>query len=229
MIDTMVEQRTDEWKKMRLGFFNGSEVGNLMGSGRKKDEVFGQTAKSYIYKVAGERHLSDETLNDEMVWNKFDWLTNISNRAMDFGTETEPMAKATYEEVTGNRVEETTTTRHPSVKWFAASPDGLVEEFGRKGVVEIKCPSYAKHEEYRQRFNAGETLKDINAIYYWQVQAEMMVTGTAFCDFVVYCPFIKNDPSKDISPIIIKRIQADDAAQAELKMRIELANQMIGD
>lgn len=225
----MIEQRTDEWLKRRLGYFNGSEIGNLMGSGRKKDEVFGQTAKSYIYKVAGERHLSDETLNDELVWGKFQWLNNITSRAMDFGTETEPMARLAYEEATGNTVTETTSTRHQNIAYLAASPDGLVEEFGRQGVLEIKCPGHAKHEEYRQRFAAGEGLKDINAMYYWQVQTEMMVTGAEFCDFVVYCPFIKNDPAKGISPIIIKRIPADPVAHNEIKMRVELANGMIGD
>lgn len=218
----MIEQRTKEWKLMRMGFFNGSEIGDLMGSGRKKDDIFGATAQSYIDKVAGERMLDIERFErDDEAFDKFDYVNNPSSRAMDYGSETEPEAKAAYEMVTGNAVEETTTTRHPSIEWFAASPDGLVEEFGSKGVLEIKCVGQKRVAEFQRKMKAGESLKDFDAKYYWQVQAEMMVTGRGWCDFVIYNPFMKD------RQIVITRIQADESAQAEIKMRIELANQKI--
>lgn len=44
-----------EWHRARLGHWTGSAIGKLMVSGRKKDEVFGDTAKSYIFKVLAER------------------------------------------------------------------------------------------------------------------------------------------------------------------------------
>ena len=42
-------QRTLDWHRARLGNITGSAVGDLMKSGRRKDETFGETAKAYMY------------------------------------------------------------------------------------------------------------------------------------------------------------------------------------
>jgi hypothetical protein len=42
----------EEWFAKRAGKFTCSRFGDLMTTGRGKDEVFGQTALSYIYLVA---------------------------------------------------------------------------------------------------------------------------------------------------------------------------------
>jgi hypothetical protein len=52
--ELFTEQRTDEWHKQRMGKFTASRFGELMTNGRKKDEVLGQTAISYIYEKAAE-------------------------------------------------------------------------------------------------------------------------------------------------------------------------------
>jgi hypothetical protein len=48
------QQRSEEWHAQRLGKFTASRFGDLMTNGRKKDEVLGQTAISYIYEKAAE-------------------------------------------------------------------------------------------------------------------------------------------------------------------------------
>ena len=48
MISTEGNQREISWFRSRFGNFTGSEVHNLMKSGRKKDEVWSETAKSYM-------------------------------------------------------------------------------------------------------------------------------------------------------------------------------------
>ncbi len=48
------EQRSEEWYAQRLGKFTASRFGDLMTNGRKKDEVLGATAVSYIYEKAAE-------------------------------------------------------------------------------------------------------------------------------------------------------------------------------
>ena len=48
------QQRSEEWHAQRLGKFTASRFGDLMTNGRKKDEVLGQTALSYIYEKAAE-------------------------------------------------------------------------------------------------------------------------------------------------------------------------------
>ena len=46
MITDNVEQRSLEWHRMRCGCITGSKVADIMKSGRKKDDVFSDTAKS---------------------------------------------------------------------------------------------------------------------------------------------------------------------------------------
>ena len=41
MIVDNVEQRSLDWFRLRCGSFTGSKIGDLMKSGRKKEQVFG--------------------------------------------------------------------------------------------------------------------------------------------------------------------------------------------
>ena len=75
-----------------------------------------------------------------------------------------------YERLTGHDVSETGLWLHPEISWLAASPDGLV---GDEGVLEVKCPVYKIHSEVPKH-------------YMPQVQAEMEMTGRAWCDFVSF-------------------------------------------
>ena len=52
MISDNIKQRDIEWYRSRLGHFTGSRISDLLKSGRKKEQAFGDTALSYIYKVA---------------------------------------------------------------------------------------------------------------------------------------------------------------------------------
>lgn len=49
MITDNVEQRSLQWYRNRVGCITGSKVADIMKSGRKKDEAFSDTAKSYLY------------------------------------------------------------------------------------------------------------------------------------------------------------------------------------
>lgn len=63
------------------------------------------------------------------------------------------------------------------------SPDGLVEECGSEGCMEIKCPS-SKREFYVKDPRYSST--GIPAYYYDQIQGLMHFSGRKWCDFVVY-------------------------------------------
>lgn len=66
MINTDVtEQRSLAWFRQRLGYITGSKVGDLMKSGRRKEEAFGETAKSYLYQVAAERCINKAIVADD--------------------------------------------------------------------------------------------------------------------------------------------------------------------
>nr|XP_054759987.1 uncharacterized protein LOC129266168 [Lytechinus pictus] len=77
--------------------------------------------------------------------------------------------------------------------YIAASPDGIVEcNCCGRGVLEIKCPYNVAHTAptadnvpYLIRKDGKIDLKE-NHPYYSQVQLEMGVTKTRYCDFFVY-------------------------------------------
>lgn len=66
----------------------------------------------------------------------------FTNAAMQWGTDTEPFARAAYEIKYGTIVEEVGFIPHPTIMMSGASPDGLV---GTGGMIEIKCPNTATH------------------------------------------------------------------------------------
>ena len=72
--------------------------------------------------------------------------SDYTNAHMQFGTETEPLARSAYEAETGFSVDEVGLCIHPSIERAGASPDGLV---GNSGLVEIKCPKVATHLAYQ--------------------------------------------------------------------------------
>ena len=86
------QQRSEEWHNQRMGKFTASRFGDLMTNGRKKDEVLGQTAISYIYEKAAELLTGQRT--------------EIFGKALDWGNEYEPICKAYYSELRGVTIEE---------------------------------------------------------------------------------------------------------------------------
>ena len=98
MITDNVEQRSLEWHRMRCGCITGSKVADIMKSGRKKDEVFSDTAKSYLFQVAGERMFNPTFLNDDGIFQDYLDLTSVSTKAMQFGSDQEDAAKTFQKE-----------------------------------------------------------------------------------------------------------------------------------
>lgn len=82
--------------------------------------------------------------------------------------------------------------------FLGATPDGKLCDNGTVGILEIKCPYSARDKTiieacsqisdfYLERNEETISLKTSHS-YYAQVQGQLMVTGCAFCDFVVFCP-----------------------------------------
>ena len=158
----MAEQGTDEWLAERAGKVTASRIADVMA---KTKTGYGATRKTYMGDLVAEL------------------LTGVpkqgfSNAAMQWGTETEPQARAMYELETGQTVVETGFVPHPTLGGAGASPDGLV---GDDGLVEIKCPNTATHIE---------TLRGskIDRKYLLQMHWQMICTGRDWCDFVSFDP-----------------------------------------
>lgn len=112
------------------------------------------------------------------------------NRAMERGHELEPDARAWYETVTGYEFPKLTAC-HDDHDWLMASLDGYSEP--TQEVLEIKCPMDIPDEAIRApNYNR----------YWWQVQAQMGVSGARNAALVLYSP----------EKQVVQPIQRDDAA-----------------
>jgi putative phage-type endonuclease len=173
-------QRTEEWFAARRGKVTASMVIDIL-PGKN-----GYTAarKNYMAELLCER------------------LTGVSaesyqNAAMQWGTDTEPMARSVYEAVTGRMVEEVGFVPHPIIEGFGASPDGITFDGQDEICIEIKCPNTATH---LQTLTTG----DIDYKYIVQMTAAMMCNENHSCDFISYDPRL---PEK--LAIFIKRVNVD--------------------
>ena len=191
-------QRTEEWFAQRLGKFTASRFGDLMTKGRKKDEIFGGTAISYMMEVAAEK------LTGQRV--------QIFGAALDHGNEYESVAREEYEKRTGCEVEELGFCEISD--YSGGSPDGKVQvEKGTDKLIEIKCP-----------YNTANHLKnvinqDIDKKYLWQMQGCMLATGATSCDFISFDPRIDNEDFR----MVIINVPADLEMQQQLVERLALA------
>jgi len=207
-----------EWHRARLGHWTGSAVGKLMVSGRKKDEVFGDTAKSYIFKILAERSLSEKVVEDDEMFALYVEQTGIFNKAVQWGHDNEEEARRLYAELNKVEVTEVSSVEHLDIALYAASPDGCVKSTDK--VIEIKCPNPDTAIRYRYLIKDAESLKKVNSDYYWQVMAEMDCTGATACDFIVYCPFLAE-------PMYVVTIPRNDEAIATIHERIAEAEDFI--
>lgn len=219
-MDNMIHQGTSDWLKQRLGCFTGSAIGDLMTKGKKKDDIFGQKAMEYIYHVAAERNLLQAYIDDDYLWEIYQNQVSVSNKYLTWGHENEPLAVEMYESMTGRVCEEVGSISHPHIPNFAASPDRLTTDNGKPLVVEIKSPMPKTFMLYKAEVKDNASLLATKPGYYWQIQAELSVTGCKEADFVCFCPFLKN-------PLHIVRITADEDAQKEIEFRINEAEKII--
>ena len=186
----MMDQRSDEWFAARLGKVTASRVADLM-------------AKTKSGPSASRANYMADLIVERMTGQKAEGFTSA---AMQWGTDTEPQARAAYEFLTDADVAETGFVLHPSIADFGASPDGLV---GDDGLVEIKCPATATHIE---------TLltETVPAKYITQMQAQMACTGRAWCDFVSFDPRMPGDMQ-----LWVKRVPCDPAFMSEMEGEVQ--------
>lgn len=216
------EQHSLGWFRQRLGKITGSRVGDLMKSGKKKDDMFSETAKTYIYKLAGERAMNQAIVNNDELFEMYLEQTSTTSKAMRWGNEQEANARNLYAKKTDRYIIEVGLKQHPTIKNFASSPDGYFydENTCEKGNLEIKCFEQGKFMRLVDTVKDNETLLKIEPIIFYQCQAHLMCSGSDWCDFILYNPFQKN-------PINIVRILPDQAVFAEMQKRIEIADEMI--
>lgn len=163
----MMDQRSDEWFRVRLGKVTASRVADLMA---RTKTGYSASRANYMAELICERLTGSQA-------------ERFSSAAMQWGTDCEPHAKAAYAFLHDAVVDDVGFVPHPSIPDFGASPDGLV---GADGLIEIKCPNTATHID--------TLLGDgIDGKYITQMQVQMACTGRQWCDFVSFDPRLPGD------------------------------------
>lgn len=185
----MIKQGTPEWFAQRCGKVTASRVADIIAK-TKTGAAAGRG--NYMAQLAAERLTGQP-------------VESFKSAAMQFGTETEPMARMAYETETGLMVSEVPMIEHPTIPMTGASPDGMV---GEDGLVEIKCPNTSTHIE---------TLLDekVPSKYVTQMMWQMACTGRAWCDFVSFDPRMPQDMQ-----LFIKRVPRDNEMIATLEAEV---------
>jgi len=129
----------------------------------------------------------------------------FENDAMQWGTATEPQARAMYELMSGNTVDEVAFVEHN--EYIGISPDGMI---GDNGLIEIKCPTTITQV---RRSLTDNYSKD----YYTQIKCQLWVTEREWCDFLSF------DPRLDISAsYLLQRVERDDVFIAAMEEKTYL-------
>lgn len=163
-------QGSDEWLQARLGKVTASRVIDIIPS-----------VKTGKYNASRKNYMAEKVI--EILTEKP--IDNFVSTAMEWGTETEPLARSAYEAETGNMVEEVGFINHPTIKNFGASSDGVID---KDLILEIKCPNTAQHINL---LTGGKIKRD----YIYQMESEMMCCDAKQCHFVDYDPRLPDNLS----------------------------------
>lgn len=182
-------QGSPEWLEARAGSLGASQVADAIA---KTKTGWGASRANVMATLITERLTGKPA-------------ETYTNSAMQWGTQTEPDARAAYEFMRDVDVQLVGIVKHPTIIGTHASPDGLV---GDTGLIEIKCPSSATHLE---------TLlsESIPGKYITQMQWQMCVTGRLWCDYVSFDPRMSANMQ-----IWIHRVHRDNKMIAELDEQV---------
>ena len=166
MIIHNIEQHSEAWYSARCGRVTGTRFKNLVSK---------ETTDSYKDLITN--------IACEIITGKQE--ESYSNAMMEYGLETEPLARAKYEELFETEIQTvgfiTPDEDHKYHQWIGISPDGLTLD---NGLIEIKCPLARTHFEYIER-------NVLPSEYRYQVQGQLFVSEASYCDFMSFVPGMK--------------------------------------
>ena len=136
MIISPHEQGTEEWLADRLGkpiALMCSKLSTMTGKPAAR-------ADAYINQLLGDRLTGKSE-------------PHYTSEAMILGTEREPLARADYEFISGNKVDQYGFILDDSES-YGCSPDGLIGD-SSEGGLEIKCPAQTNQAGYWRDKQSG--------------------------------------------------------------------------
>ena len=192
-----MEQGSEAWHEIRLGRFTGTRLKNLMS---------GKSTASYKDAII-------DVVTEILTGEKDDGYVSAD---MERGIEMESEAADYYELITDLDTYEvgfcTFEDDNVLAEYSGISPDRLI---GDDGMLEIKCPKAKTLFSYIQA-------NKLPAIYRWQVQGQLYITGRKWCDFMAYYPNLK--------PFIVRVLPDKDMhlkIEEELKIAIQSVKENI--
>jgi exodeoxyribonuclease (lambda-induced) len=184
-------QGSEAWIEARRGRITGSKF----KTAREKLKSGALTSKAILYA---------EDVARERMGGKA--ASVFVNKAMNFGQEQEPFARAAYETTTGNIVQEVGFAAS-DCGLFGLSPDGLV---GDDGVIEIK--TMVGSDTLFTAVVDGDLSE-----YMDQVNGYLLFLNRQWVDLVLWSP----DLEATGLGLVIHRIQRDEKALSELRADLD--------
>ena len=182
----MIEQGSEEWFRQRLGRVTASRIADVKSSGAGR--------KNYMAQLIAERLTGNIP-------------ESYTNAAMQWGTDTEPLARSHYEFMNDVVVKPCGFVDHPKIKMAGASPDG---ELPNNGGIEIKCPNTATHLDSLLSDSGKPPMK-----YQHQMNWQMACTGWDFIDWVSFDPRLSEKHQ-----MLVIRFERDDTTILDLEEQV---------
>jgi len=161
MKEHVVEQRTDQWQKLRLGMPTASNFHRIISNTTGKKLA---AARDYLCELVYEKTTGKFYRKD---------LSGI--KAVQDGIRLEPKAVEEFEKLTRLKTRPVGFITDDNMR-IGCSPDRLIA--GSNQAVEVKCPTGPKHILY--------TAFSLNENYRAQIQGQIMIGGYEGVHFVSY-------------------------------------------
>lgn len=185
-------QNTPEWFADRVGRATGSRAAAVTAKIKSGEAA---TRADYRMQLALERLLCKPCADE------------FSTEDTERGQEREPFARMRYEIQTGITVQESGFVYLEDMM-VGCSVDGFLEDAGKFGIWEAKCPKSKTHFKYLVENRVPPT-------YVNQVLHNLLVTGAEFVDFVSFDPDM---PEK--LQLFVFRWERDDALVREYEIEL---------
>lgn len=191
------DQRSAAWLKAREGKICASRIKDVISYLKNGKE----SAKRADYRM-------------ELIAERLTGLAveRYVSPAMDWGSEYEAMARASYEIANNLMVEQVGFALHDNLDFSGASVDSLV---GDDGIAEYKCPNTTTHLEWRM---GGQIPPEHEPQCMWGME----VWARKFADFVSFDPRLPDDLR-----IFVVRLDYDAERAAYLRQEVVKFNDEI--
>ena len=155
-----------------------------------KDREGGLTASNF------GKILKRKKVKEEFIQSMY-YPKPFTLKATSYGIASEPKAKELYRgKYPSRHVHNAGRMLEPELPFLGATPDAIICDDGKTGLLEIKCPFGSRDITIEE---AASTIKDFCVINngqdiklskshncYYQIQGQLLLSGLDFCNFVLY-------------------------------------------